>query len=145
MQEAMKAAEELAHPGTVTPIGGVFVKDGTVILRSGNGSSYHTEHGCERKKLGIAGSTDYELCPGCSYKVHCEYKAVERARKENIDLSGTDVYLFGHFWYCESCCNQLEQAAVRDYYLLKDADVYFDRNKPTFKGGDFNFFRTLIK
>lgn len=146
MQEAMKAAKELAWDTgyeTSTPVGAVWVKNGKVIFREGNGSDYHIKNGCERKKLGIVGG-QYELCPGCSYKVHCEAKAYEHAKKQNIDLQGSDIYMFGHFWCCEPCCKAMDEAGVKDFYLLENCWSLFDRKKKSCKNGDWEYFKSLI-
>ena len=146
MQAAMKAAKELSwdtgnEPNS--PVGAVFVLNGKIILRSSNGSDYHKKNGCERKKLGIVGK-DYELCPGCSSKVHCEQKGHQEAKIKGISLKGSDMYMFGHFWCCEPCCKALEEAGVANYYLLKDSHLLFDRKLPTCKTGDWDYFNSLI-
>ena len=146
MQEAMNTAKELSWDTgneTSTPVGAVFVIDNKIILRTSNGSDYHKNNGCERKKLGIVGK-DYELCPGCSYKVHCEAKAVNEAKKMGIDLKGSDMYMFGHFWCCKPCCDALETVGVNNYYLLENAWDLFDRNKATCRNGDWVYFKNLI-
>jgi tRNA(Arg) A34 adenosine deaminase TadA len=146
MQEAMKAAKEMAYDSgneTSTPIGGVFVKNGEIILKASNGSTYHKENGCERKKLGIVGK-DYELCPGCSAKVHCEANAVRQAEEKHIDIYESDFYMFGHYWCCELCCKKLSKYNIKNYYLLEGASDLFDRNKETCQNGNWEYFKSLI-
>ena len=146
MQAAMQASKELAFDtgiNVLAPIGLVIVKDGKILLRTIAGTDYHQKHGCERQKLGISNG-EYELCPGCSYKVHAEHNAIKIATEQNIDLKGADAYLFGHFWYCEPCCNVLKAAGVNDFYMLKDAHLYFDKSQPTCRRSDFEFFKNLI-
>ena len=147
MQMAMQTTKELAYDtgiNVLAPIGLVLVKDGKVIVRSVAGSDYHQKHGCERQKMGIVNG-EYELCPGCSYKVHGEQNAIRQAKEKNIDITGADAYLFGHFWYCELCCKALAEYGITNLYLLKDAYLYFDRDQPTCRRGDFEFFKSLIQ
>ena len=146
MQEAMNTAKELAFDSgyeTSTPVGAVFVKGGKIILRSANGSNYHFKNGCERKKLGIIGK-DYEICPGCSYNVHCEAKAVKKAQIENINLRDSDMYMFGHFWCCEHCCKTMDKVGIKDIYLLDNCWNLFDRKKIDCKNADWLYFLKLI-
>jgi len=134
MIEAMKAAKEAYESGfnKSAPIGLVLEKDGKILVKTVAGSDYHKLYGCERRKLGIV-NEEYEKCPGCSYKVHSEQKAVKIARENNIDIHGANAFLFGHFWYCDRCCETLRKNGVTNFYLLKDADILFDREKPTCK------------
>jgi deoxycytidylate deaminase len=147
MQAAMLASKELAFDtgiNVLAPIGLVLVKDGKVLLRTMAGSDYHQKFGCERQKLGIVNG-EYEQCPGCSNKIHAEQNAIRQAQDNNIDITGADAYLFGHFWYCEPCCKALAEKGIVNLYLLDDANLYFDRSLATCKRGDFEFFKSLLQ
>lgn len=148
MQMAMEIAKKEAFDNNYepkTPVGVILVKDREVLVSSANGSDYHQKNGCERKKLGIPSGQDYHLCPGCDYKNHAEPKAIAKATKEGIDLKNSDVYLFGEWWCCQYCFSKMAEAGVKNVYLLKGSEKYFNRDLPTCKNGDFEFFYQLIK
>ncbi|HVM73463.1 MAG TPA: deaminase [Candidatus Paceibacterota bacterium] len=110
--------------------GSVIVKDDTIIGRGANGSDYHKTHVCERVRLGIPTGQGYELCEGCSPKNHSEPRAIADARKDGREIKGADLYLWGHWWACESCWNAIIEAGIRDVYLLEDSEKLFDKNNP---------------
>jgi dihydrofolate reductase len=117
------------------PVGVVYVKDGKVVARGANGSTYHDEHGCERKRLGIPTGQGYELCEGCHPKNHGEAKAVKIAKDNHTyeNLKGATAYMHGHYWACESCNQKMEEAGIiklvmskswaKEYFKI--ADLYF--------------------
>lgn len=148
MQEAMQIAKTDAYDTNYepkSPVGAVFVRNEQVLTKAADGSDYHQLHGCERVKLGIPSGQDYHLCPGCDYSNHAEPKAIRKAEEKNIDLSGSDVYLFGEWWCCEPCSNAMIEAGVKNIYLLEDSEIYFNRSLPTCKNGDWEYFYNLIK
>lgn len=147
MQEAMRFAKQESYDtgfGGKTPVGVVFVKDKRVLIGAGHGNDYHLKHGCKRKELNIPSGEKYELCPGCDYSSHAEPKAIDKAVKKNIELSGSDAYLFGQWWCCKPCSDRMIKAGVRNIYLLKDSEKYFNRDLTSNKHGDFLFFKKLI-
>lgn len=144
----MKVAKEEAFDtgyGAKAPVGVVFVKKGKVIVGAAVGNDYHLKHGCERQRLGIPSGLKYELCPGCDYSSHSEPKAVLKAKVTNLDIKGADAYLFGQWWCCEPCSNKMVDAGIREIYLLKDSEKYFNRDLPECKHGNFAFFYELIE
>lgn len=149
MQAAMKVAKDqafLTNFEPKTPVGIVFVKDGKILVSSANGSNYHQEHGCERKKLGIPSGQRYDLCPGCDYASHAEPKAIQFALENKLDLNGADLYLFGEWWICEPCWTAISQKfQIGDIYLLQNSEKYFNRDHPESKCGDFEFFEQQTK
>lgn len=125
----MRAAKEEARArslDTMMPTGAVLVKDGEIITRAANGSTYHETHECERVRQNIPTGQGYELCEGCHPKNHAERRAVESAR----DPAGSDVYLWGHWWACESCWRAMIDAGVQNLYLLEGSERLFDKNSP---------------
>lgn len=68
----------------------VLVQDGEVVNVATN---EHTEP-CKRE--GYPTGVGYDLCDGCNYPNHAEYKAVQRAQ-------GGTLYLIGHTYACEPC------------------------------------------
>lgn len=110
------------------PVGVVLVDDWGNILGAGaNGSRFHDEHGCERKRLGSKSGEGYELCEGCSPHNHAEAKALDSARaRGNIEsVRGSSAFMWGHWWACQACIDKLRAAGVRRIVLLDRADELF--------------------
>lgn len=131
MQQAKKLVDDLEqqlsekYPGKVfeeRKLGAVVVKNGVIIGAGTNGVLYHVEHGCERKRQNIPTGTGYELCEGCSPKNHAEQTAL---RSCNEDPVGADLYLWGHWWCCESCWGKMITAGIERVYLVEGAEKLF--------------------
>lgn len=70
-----------------------------VVVRAGEVLSYATnEHTEPCKRIGFPTGVGYELCAGCDYPNHAEYKSTK-----GKDLKGATLYLFGHYYACKSC------------------------------------------
>ena len=124
MREAKKVAESKSLDRE-WPTGVVVVKDGSIIGRGANGSEYHLQHGCERKRLGIATGERYDLCEGCDPKNHGEPRAIRDAG----DARGADVYMWGHWWCCEPCRQAMIDAGINKVYLMKGIYERFSQNR----------------
>lgn len=129
MQEAKKYAKENSLD-KVMPNGTVIVKDEKIIGRGANGSTYHETNECERVKQKIPTGEGYELCEGCHPKNHGEPKAIKEAKDKSEDINGADVYLWGHWWCCESCWKEMTKAGIKNVYLLKDSEILFNKQNP---------------
>jgi deoxycytidylate deaminase len=127
MQAARAVAAEQSLDKTM-PTGSVIVRDNTILGKGANGSTYHETHGCERVRLHIPTGQGYELCEGCSPKNHSEPKAIADARKNTKDLRGTVVYLWGHWWCCESCWNAMFEQGINTVYLLENSEILFNKD-----------------
>jgi deoxycytidylate deaminase len=120
MIEARRSAEvlstDLGHP-----TGAVVVKDGTIIGRGANNSLFHKKIGCVRKGLRkilpVPSGKGYWLCYGCSPKFHAEQQALLDAKKNGHDAGGADLYLWGHWWCCESCWEKMIDAKIARVFL----------------------------
>lgn len=110
--------------------GSVVVKNGEIIGRGANGSSYHTEHGCERVKRNIPTGHGYELCEGCHPKNHSEPRAISNARTSGCDTVGADLYLWGHWWCCEPCWSAIIEAGIENVHLLEGSEKLFNKAHP---------------
>lgn len=108
------------------PTGAVLVKDGVAIARAANGSTYHETHLCERVLQNIPTGQRYELCEGCHPKNHAERRVVELVN----NVQGADVYLWGHWWACESCWQAMIAAGVQHVYMLEGSERLFNKNHP---------------
>jgi len=104
----------------------VVVKEGTVIATAANGSGYHKSHVCERVRLNIPTGQGYDLCEGCHPKNHAEGKAMAQVR----GAAGADVYLWGHWWCCESCWSAMIAARIKNIFLLEQSEKLFNKEHP---------------
>lgn len=114
----------------VIQTGSAIVKDGEIIGRGANGSSYHETHECERVKQKIPTGQGYELCEGCHPKNHSEPQAIKNAKDLGNDTNGADLYLWGHWWCCESCWNAMASAGIKNVYLLEDSEILYNKENP---------------
>lgn len=129
MNEAKEFAKEYGLD-KLMPNASILVKDGVVIGRGANGSTYHETHECERVKLKMPTGVGYELCEGCHPKNHGEPKAIKDAIDHGCDPKGGDIYLWGHWWCCEPCWNTMIENGIKDVYLLEGSEVLFNRENP---------------
>jgi deoxycytidylate deaminase len=117
------------------PGSAVVVKNGNVIGIGANGSDFHKKYGCERVRLGCETGKGYELCPGCSQENHSEIRAIDSAIKNSkkgiLDVDGADLYLWGHWWFCEYCWNRMIQVGIKDAHLMYESDVLFNKKHPS--------------
>ena len=114
----------------VMPNASVLVLDGSIIGRGANGSDYHDLHGCDRVKQNIPTGEGYDLCEGCHPKNHGEPKAIADAKNNGHDVSGGEIYLWGHWWCCEDCWNVMISNGVHKVYLLDGSEILFNKNDP---------------
>ena len=131
----MQLAKEFAQQHSldkVMPNCSVVVKNGEVIGIGANGSDYHDNHGCERIRLGSKTGQDYDKCEGCHPKNHGEQKAITDAlsRLQAEDLVGSEIYLWGHWWLCESCWGAMLGCGIKTANLLEDSQVLFNKEHP---------------
>lgn len=124
---AAKKVAELQSLDTAMPTGTVIVKNGKIIGRGANGSTFHQTNGCERIRLNIPTGQGYELCEGCSPHNHSEPKAVKSALETEHDLSGAEAYLWGHWWACEPCWKTFSEQGISKLYLLTDSEHLFNK------------------
>ena len=124
MREAKKVAESKSLDRE-WPTGVVVVKNGSIVGRGANGSEYHLQHGCERKRLGVPTGERYDLCEGCDPKNHGEPRAIRDAG----DARGADVYMWGHWWCCEPCWEKMIDAGINKVYLMKGIYERFSQNR----------------
>ncbi len=102
--------------------GAVIVKDGNIIGAGANGSTWHETHGCERKRQNVPTGEGYELCQGCHPKNHAEQTAIASCEDSP---SGADLYLWGHWWCCQSCWGKMIEADIANVYLAEGATEKF--------------------
>ena len=129
MMGARRVAQERSLDKAM-PGGAVIVKGGAVLGMGANGSDYHERVECKRVKLGCKSGEGYELCEGCSSKNHSERRAIEYARQRGHDTKGADLYLWGHWWCCESCWSIMIEAGIENVYLLEGSEILFNKEHP---------------
>lgn len=135
MAEAKKVQETLSTD-LMHSTGAVLVKNGSVVASGANQSklkpgswlfNLHKKR-CIRRMLHIPTGTHYWVCPGCSTnKQHAEGRAVRDAKAKGIDTNGTDLYLYGHWWCCEPCWNEMISGGIKDVFLLEGSERFFAR------------------
>lgn len=79
----------------------VLVKDGAVIACETN------EHKEPCKRIGYPTGEGYELCDGCNYPNHAEFKALQ-----GVDAKGATLHLFGHYYACIPCTKAIEESGA---------------------------------
>lgn len=128
----MLAAKTVAQKNSLDqahPTGAVVVCQQKIIGEGANGSVWHQQHGCERKRQNIPTGEGYDLCEGCHPKNHAEQKAIADALKKleaRVQLpEKTDLYLWGHWWCCQSCWERMIETGVERVYLLAEAEKIF--------------------
>lgn len=90
--------------------------------------TWHAKYGrCDRTQ--VDGNVDYDRCPGCRHDRHSERSVVRKALRDGVDLTGSEIYLYGQWWICESCADAAHEAGVRKIYLLPKAYELFDRSR----------------
>ena len=123
MMAAESAAEQLSSDHA-HPTGAVIVRDGVVLGRGANVSTYHEDHGCRRKELNIPTGEQYELCEGCDPRNHAEQVAISRLQE---GCKNADLYLWGHWWCCKSCWSTMIDANIKNVYLVEGAEAKFKK------------------
>jgi deoxycytidylate deaminase len=134
----MMRAKEYARAHSLdadTPTASVLVQNGVEISWGANGTDFHKrqenkelygQSGCWRVVNKAPTGQQYDRCEGCSPKNHSEPRAIAAAHAKNEDLRGAELYLWGHWWCCESCCTAMAAAGITTVYILDTADMLFN-------------------
>ncbi len=116
------------------PTGAIIVKNGEIIGSGANGSSFHEYLFCVRKFFKAETGKYYSLCRGCSPKNHAEQKAIKNAKG---NTNNADLYLWGHWWCCESCWDAMIEAGIKNVFLANNAFKLFETRIPKEKMNNF--------
>jgi deoxycytidylate deaminase len=117
------------------PTGAIVYKDGIILGEAANQSllkrqsliNLHSKW-CIRRILRIPSGKGYFLCPGCaSFHQHAETRATIDAHKKHGDISGADLYLYGHWWCCKPCWDTMIKYGIKNVYLVENAYELFKR------------------
>jgi len=134
MEEAKRIAMETSTD-MLQPTGAIVVKDGVIVGCGANQTplptkflrEQHKNGWCVRKQLGVASGTKYWMCPGCSKAHHHgEQRAIRDALKTEKDLTGGEIYLWGHWWACKPCWDMMLSAGIKKLYLLDNSEILFN-------------------
>ncbi len=110
------------------PTGAVLVQNNKIIGFGWNGSAVHEIKGfCERKKRKVPTGTRYDLCGGCDPHFHAERRAIRQATNKNRDLKNASMYLWGHWWCCQTCEKHLIHHGIANVYLAENAKEIFGK------------------
>ncbi|MFH1246588.1 MAG: deaminase [Candidatus Liptonbacteria bacterium] len=137
----MESAREICKTRSTDrnhPTGSVIARDGAVIGRGANQAAIRHSWAvaahkkfCIRRMFGIKTGKSYWLCPGCaSPKSHSEQRAIIDAKKHYGNIAGADLYLWGHWWCCESCWNAVIGAEICNVYLMDGSEHLFNKDNP---------------
>lgn len=133
MMEAKRVRNEYSSDKNHST-GAVIVKDGQIIGRGANQSAlksevlkrFHRDKFCVRRFFKVPSGQKYWLCPGCaSSRNHAEPNAIKDAKRNVKDLSGSDLYLYGHWWCCKDCWDKMIAVGIKNVYLVEGATEKF--------------------
>ena len=138
----MERAKEVARTSNdqQQPTGAVIVCDNKIVSEASNKNplssrkliGLHKKY-CIRHLLKIPTGEKYWICPGCaSYKNHGEHRAVvafKRQFKKVVNIK-CDLYLWGHWWCCKPCWNEMISVGIQNIYLLDVSHIVFNLNNP---------------
>ncbi|RJO61452.1 hypothetical protein C4544_02980 [candidate division WS5 bacterium] len=128
----MQEAKKMWAKSTCTKqrTGAVVVRDGEVIGRANN-TVKNAPDECPRDKEGFKTGEGYHLCKDVCEQVqgHSEANAVKNAQTESRETEGGDIYLYGHWWCCKGCWDEMIKGGIRHVYLLDEADMETDWDK----------------
>ncbi len=102
----------------------VIVKDFKVISIAASGHGIHQAEG-ECARQGYKTGQGYFACDHCNYEEHAEILALR-----SVNVTGFDIYIYGHYYVCEMCLTALKEKGVKDIYILENAEVLFDIENP---------------
>ena len=128
MKEARICADEMSSDAN-HPTGAVIVKEDKIIGRGANYSGFHKNIGCVRRFLRnlfpVPSGKMYWTCRGCSPRYHAEQTAIRDAQFKGLETKGADLYLWGHWWCCESCWEQMINAEIGRVFVQDNAKEKF--------------------
>ena len=116
------------------PTGAVVVSEGKIISSASNKNplnnpfliNLHKKY-CIRHILKIPSGEKYWLCPGCASKEsHAESRLAKELLLHGFPKKPMDLYLWGHWWCCDVCWNNMLKLPINNVYLLKDSEIIFN-------------------
>ena len=100
---------------------GKCAKQTTVAIIINNGQfwvgsnwCYNPQEKCPRE--GMKTGEGYELCKSvCCQPCHAE---VDACNKAGENARGGDLYLIGHYYYCDDCKQVMDACGINNIYLV---------------------------
>ena len=73
----------------------------------------------KKKQELLKSGEGYDICPGCDIQNHSEQNAIAKALSQNKYqiIRGSTLYLYDHFWCCDSCRQKLFDAGVSNIVI----------------------------
>ncbi len=121
------------------PTGAVIVYKDKIIGSDSNKSpltspfliKLHQKY-CIRHLLKIPSGEKYWVCPGCAgNESHAESRVCKKILRSGIPDRPLDLYLWGHWWCCNVCWDNMLKVPISNIYLLKDSEVLFNAKNST--------------
>lgn len=120
----------------------VAVKDGAIVAEGSNAGVFVTI--CPRVYKGYGTGQGYRYCSDyCGQQGHAEVMLVRDAAAKGVDLTGADVYLYGHWWACQKCWDALLAAHIGRLFLSEGSEQTFNdqaRNPGDFESVDLKVY-----
>lgn len=113
--ERMDLAKKVRDTSTCykQKVGAVICDRLGTVLAIGTNAVKTPQESCPRAELPTG--TAYELCKeACGGNLHAEIAALQMLNETDEPYG---VYLYGHWWLCEDCCNALAAAGIKNVYL----------------------------
>jgi deoxycytidylate deaminase len=105
------------------PTAAVIVKGKKIVAEGVNGDEPRLAF-CPRQVLDCKTGQGYEFCPGCQPRNHGEGTAIRKS--DDQGLASADLYLYGHWWCCKQCWDEMIAAGIKNVYLVERATELFE-------------------
>ncbi len=103
----------------------VAVIDGKIVAEGSNAGTFVTI--CPRVYKGYGTGQGYRYCIDyCGQQGHAEVMVVRDAKEKGVDLTGADVYLYGHWWACQKCWDALLAAKIGRLFVSEGSEQMFN-------------------
>lgn len=99
-----------------------YTLDVPLLVGFGNNAVAVPQEECPRANMETG--TGYHLCfDKCGGNLHAEVCAIEDLNERNYPHYGhrLALFLYGHWWCCEDCCNKMVAAGIKAVFLVKDS------------------------
>jgi deoxycytidylate deaminase len=129
----MKKAGEVAKTRSGCswwPTSAVVVKNDKIIGTGANWEEGKFTIPCPRYEQNYETGKGYHLCKKvCKNEnfTHAEVASILDAQANGYNPKNADLYLFGHWWACKDCWNKIQEAEIKQVYLIKNAHKLFTR------------------
>jgi deoxycytidylate deaminase len=81
---------------------------------------------CPRVEQDMKTGEGYHLCHEvCNQQAHAEVDAIMNAKKQNIDIHGSTLYLAGHTYCCDNCLEQMYKSGVKKVFVIAENNSVF--------------------